>query len=67
MIAPKDLTWRKSSHSGGGNTCVEVAALERAGIAVRDSTDTSGPLLAFGRPQWRSFLQEIKRGAFDQP
>jgi hypothetical protein len=67
MIDLNDLPWRISSHSGTGNTCVEVAALGRAGIAVRDSTDTSGPLLTFGRPQWRSFLQEIKRGAFDQP
>ena len=34
--APDGLTWRKSSRSGGGAQCVELANLP-VGAAVRDS------------------------------
>jgi hypothetical protein len=48
--------WRKSSFSGeGGSSCVEVAFV-RAGVAVRDSKNASGPTLRFGPEAWRSFL-----------
>ena len=39
-----NLTWRKSSFSGGqGGDCVEVAELPDGGRAVRDSKDLAGP------------------------
>jgi hypothetical protein len=63
-----DLTgavWRKSSYSGSnGGTCVEVASVGTAVIAVRDSKDPEGPKLAFPAEQWRAFTHEIKAGAF---
>ncbi|MCD0452775.1 DUF397 domain-containing protein [Actinocorallia sp. API 0066] len=31
------LIWRKSSHSGSGDQCVEIAALPEGGCAIRDS------------------------------
>ncbi|HEX6361246.1 MAG TPA: DUF397 domain-containing protein [Actinophytocola sp.] len=41
-------SWRKSSFSGSGDLCVEVACVP-AGIAVRDSKDPDGPMLTFPR------------------
>jgi hypothetical protein len=53
--------WRTSSHSGDGNNCVEVA-LAGPVTAVRDSKDSSGPTLVFGRTQWSAFLHAAKAG-----
>jgi len=53
--------WRKSSHSGGGNTCVEVAALPGRGIAVRDSTNPTGATLLFSRVAWHAFISDLKQ------
>jgi hypothetical protein len=38
-----DLRWKKSSRSGAGNNCVEVATLND-GRAVRDSNNPTGGL-----------------------
>lgn len=59
--------WRKSSYSGQGNTCVEVAANVPGVVAVRDSTDPTGPKLAFIVSEWRSFATRVKMGEFDLP
>ena len=58
-IAP--AAWRKSSYSGGGNNCVEVAHLPGA-AAVRDSKDPEGGHLVFSAEAWETFLTGIKRG-----
>lgn len=47
--------WRKSSHSGGGNDCVEIAAAGGS-TAVRDSKNPTGPILSFGPAGWAAFL-----------
>ena len=47
--------WRKSSRSGAGNACVEVAALADGGRAIRDSKDRSGPVLRLNPPAWIAF------------
>jgi hypothetical protein len=51
--------WRKSSYSGSGNNCVEVAATSTA-VAIRDSKDPDGPALTFGPQAWESFTHAIK-------
>ncbi|WP_422773514.1 DUF397 domain-containing protein [Plantactinospora sp. WMMC1484] len=56
------LSWQKSSRSGGeGGNCVEVAGLA-AGVAVRDSKDTAGPVLRFGSAAWTAFLGDLHPG-----
>jgi hypothetical protein len=55
--------WRKSSYSGAnGGNCVEVAAGSRT-VAVRDSKDSGGPLLTFGRQAWERFARQVKADA----
>lgn len=66
----EDLTgarWRKSSYSSGGQngSCVEVAGVCPAAIAVRDSKDPAGPVLAFTPREWKTFTANIKTGGFD--
>jgi hypothetical protein len=56
--------WRKSSYSGSGNNCVEVA--QAGGIsAVRDSKNPGGGHLTFGAEAWEAFITDIKRGRYD--
>ncbi|MFF4988322.1 DUF397 domain-containing protein [Streptosporangium saharense] len=57
--------FHKSSLSGGGNDCVEVATNLPGLVAIRDSKDPSGPALAFTPAQWRSFVGRVNTGAFD--
>jgi hypothetical protein len=57
--------WHKSSYSGGGNQCVEVAHIGAA-VAVRDSKDRDGCHLTFGSGEWKEFLDGIKHGSYGQ-
>ena len=59
-----DLRWKKSSRSGAGNNCVEVAALDD-GHAVRDSNNPTGPALRFTAAQWSAFTAGVRAGEFD--
>ncbi|RFU38835.1 DUF397 domain-containing protein [Actinomadura logoneensis] len=51
--------WTKSSHSGSGDQCVEVAALSGARRAVRDSKDPGGPALLLASAEWRAMLDRL--------
>ncbi|CAO5227744.1 DUF397 domain-containing protein [Frankia sp. AgKG'84/4] len=63
---PAELAWRRSSYSNGaGGMCVEVAPLG-AGIAVRDSKNPTGPVLAFTAGEWDAFLAGARDGEFDR-
>jgi uncharacterized protein DUF397 len=56
--------WRKSSYSGdNGGNCVEVAGNLAGVVAVRDSKDPGGPVLAFAPADWRTFVTGIRNGA----
>jgi hypothetical protein len=60
-----DAAWRKASASGG-NGCVELAPLPNGGVAIRDSKDSTGPILRFTRKEWESFLDGlVNKGEFD--
>jgi len=54
-------TWRKSSHSGGGegNACVEIAN-RRTRIAVRDSKAPARATLFFPTTAFTTFLDALK-------
>jgi hypothetical protein len=53
------VNWRKSSYSNSaGGNCVEVAGLADR-MAVRDSKDRGGPVLAFDRTDWTAFVVSL--------
>jgi Domain of unknown function (DUF397) len=58
------VQWRKSSHSGSGNNCVEVAEVAGA-RAVRDSKNPDGGHLIFGPDAWQAFITDVKRRRYD--
>ncbi|RIV39608.1 DUF397 domain-containing protein [Micromonospora radicis] len=47
--------WRTSTRSVGNGNCVEVATVD-GHVAVRDSKDRHGPVLAFPRAAWHAFV-----------
>jgi hypothetical protein len=52
--------WTKSSYSGGGNDCVEVARNLPGVVAVRDSKNPGGPALVFPHSTWRVFVEQVR-------
>lgn len=57
--------WRKSSYSGDGNNCVEVAALLPAEVGVRDSKNPQGSPIMISPLVWRDLVAQVKAGALD--
>ena len=57
--------WHSSSHSGQNGNCVEVASNLPGVVAVRDSKDLGGPVLAFAANEWRAFTAALKAGEFE--
>jgi len=56
-----ELSWRKSSYSGGsGGNCVEVAEHGNR-VMVRDTKDRPGPVLRFTPAAWLRFADQVKR------
>ncbi|MBF6163522.1 DUF397 domain-containing protein [Streptomyces gardneri] len=62
-----EAQWRKSSHSGGGQECVEVAHLAGGLVGVRDSKNPTGPAVIFTPGAWDTFTVGVASGAFGQP
>jgi hypothetical protein len=65
MLVDPFLVWRKSSYSGSGDNCVEIAELPDGGRAVRNSKDPHGSALTFTIGEWRAFIKAVKEGEFD--
>ncbi|GAA0915514.1 DUF397 domain-containing protein [Streptomyces thermoalcalitolerans] len=57
--------WRKSSFSGNqaGDECVEVSDDFPGTVPVRDSKDTTGPVLVLGETAWQPFINGLKEGS----
>ncbi|MFF0500752.1 DUF397 domain-containing protein [Nocardia aobensis] len=58
--------WFKSTYSGGGQDCIEVAFLAEGPVGVRDSKDRTGPALIFTPTEWDAFTSTVKANGFDQ-
>ncbi|TMR97999.1 DUF397 domain-containing protein [Nonomuraea basaltis] len=65
MIDLSQAKFRKSSYSGSGNNCVEVATNLPGVVVMRDSKDPHGPALVFTRPDFEAFTAGVKDGQFD--
>ncbi|WP_199431842.1 DUF397 domain-containing protein [Qaidamihabitans albus] len=67
MVADADLSrleWRKSTYSGGGNDCVEVA-FTGEGAAVRDSKNPAAGALRLPAAHWHALLAAARTGELD--
>ncbi|MFE3149429.1 DUF397 domain-containing protein [Streptomyces sp. NPDC059218] len=58
-----DIEWQKSSFSGGGEQCVEVAR-QAEEILVRESDDPR-VVTRTSRSKFAAFIQGVKAGEFD--
>jgi hypothetical protein len=79
MTAPElaGITWRTSSYSANGGTCVEVGWRKSSysanggdcvevgwpveGVAVRDSKHPTGPMLTIPTDEWHRLLHAVRR------
>jgi len=52
--------WHKSSYSSQDGNCVEVADNLSGIVAIRDSKDPQGPIVAFTCHDWQAFVRQIK-------
>ncbi|QDY06829.1 DUF397 domain-containing protein [Micromonospora sp. HM134] len=55
MVDLTSACWRKSTRSGNQGQCIEVADNLPSVVAVRDSKDPNGPVLAFAPASWQAF------------
>ncbi|TCP45114.1 uncharacterized protein DUF397 [Tamaricihabitans halophyticus] len=55
MEVRNSLRWRKSSYSGGGNNCVEVASYP-ASVAIRDTKNRTAGRLTVSLSAWSAFV-----------
>ncbi|MFH8453191.1 DUF397 domain-containing protein [Streptomyces fungicidicus] len=68
MRATPDMSparWRKSSYSGNqqGDACVEVCDNFPSAVPVRDSKNTTGPILMLDAMAWQPFIDSVKDGS----
>ncbi|MEU2613089.1 DUF397 domain-containing protein [Micromonospora sp. NPDC007271] len=60
MVDLTGANWRTSTRSGdNGGNCVEVADNLPGVVAVRDSKDRTGPVLAFAPDSWTVFVRVL--------
>ncbi|MGR8009012.1 DUF397 domain-containing protein [Streptomyces hypolithicus] len=57
------IEWQKSSFSGTGEQCVEIA--EHAGEILMRESDDPNAVTATSRTKFAAFIQGVKAGEFD--
>lgn len=63
----ESLRWFKSSYSSDGGQCVEVATnlvATHGTVPIRDSKDTSGPVIGISATSFTTFVGGVKAGEF---
>jgi Domain of unknown function (DUF397) len=65
-VDPESPGWRKARRSMANGNCVEVHPVTGA-VAVRDSQNRGGLVLAYSAESWRVFTLAARLGHFDVP
>jgi Domain of unknown function (DUF397) len=67
-ISAAELTgavWRKSERSNSQGACVELARLDSATVAMRNSRDPQGTALIYPAGAVRAMVSALRAGEFD--
>jgi Domain of unknown function (DUF397) len=65
MVDLSRAIWQKSTYSNT-NGCVELAFIDDQ-VAVRNSRDSSGPVLIFTSIEWNAFVCAVRDGQLRGP
>ena len=57
--------WRKSERSNSQGACVELARLDSATVAMRNSRDPKGTALIYPADAVRAMVSALRAGDFD--
>jgi hypothetical protein len=57
--------WKKSRRSNSQGACVEIARLDGATIAMRNSRDPQGTALVYPADAVRALVSAVRTGEFD--
>lgn len=57
--------WRKSQRSNSQGACVELARLDSATVAMRNSRDPRGTALIYSADAVRAMVGALRNGQFD--
>jgi Domain of unknown function (DUF397) len=57
--------WRKSERSNSQGACVELARLDSATVAMRNSRDPKGTALIYPADSVRAMVSALRAGDFD--
>jgi hypothetical protein len=57
--------WRKSERSNSQGACVELARLDSATVAMRNSRDPKGTALIYPADAVRAMVSTLRAGDFD--
>ena len=58
-------TWRKSQRSNSQGACVELARIDTATVAMRNSRDPQGTALIYPATAVRAMVSALRTGEFD--
>jgi hypothetical protein len=58
-------TWRKSQRSNSQGACVELARIDTATVAMRNSRDPRGTALVYPADAVRAMVSALRSGDFD--
>ena len=57
--------WRKSQRSNSQGACVELARLDSATVAMRNSRDPQGTALVYSADAVRAMVRALRAGEFN--